>query len=71
MTQETRIEIGQKIRSVREQNNLTQDQLALMVGIGRSYLAKVESGKRNPTVDFVEKVAGGLGMTLEELFKGL
>ena len=71
MTQQTRIEIGQKIRSVREQNNLTQEQLALMVGIGRSYLAKVESGKRNPTVDFVEKVAGGLGMTLEDLFKGL
>lgn len=71
MTQETRIEIGQKIRRAREQNNLTQDQLALMVGIGRSYLAKVESGKRNPTVDFVEKVANGLDMTLEDLFKGL
>lgn len=71
MTQQTRIAIGQKIRAVREQSNLTQDQLALMVGIGRSYLAKVESGKRNPTVDFVEKVAKGLGITLEDLFKGL
>ncbi|BAK45763.1 hypothetical protein EGYY_27710 [Eggerthella sp. YY7918] len=42
-----------------------------MIGVGRSYLAKIETGKRNPTIDFLEKVAIGLDVTLEELFKEL
>lgn len=71
MTQITRKTIGQRIRLLREQNNLTQEQLALMIGVGRSYLAKVEAGSRNATVDFLEKVALGLGTTLGELFEDL
>lgn len=71
MTQETRKSIGLRIRSLREQRNLTQEQLALMTGVGRSYLAKVETGSRNPTVDFLEKIAMGLDTTLGGLFEGL
>ena len=44
---------------------------ALMTGVGRSYLAKVEAGNRNATIDFMEKVALGLGVTLGQLFEGL
>lgn len=71
MTQTTRKHVGLRIRSLREQNNLTQEQLALMTGVGRSYLAKVEAGNRNATVDFMEKIALGLGTTLGQLFEGL
>lgn len=71
MTQTTRKTIGQRIRALREENNLTQEQLALMTGVGRSYLAKVESGSRNATVDFLEKITIGLGTSLGELFEDL
>lgn len=71
MTQITRKNVGRRVRALREQNNLTQEQLALMTGVGRSYLAKVEAGTRNATVDFMEKIALGLGVTLGELFNGL
>lgn len=71
MTQATRKSIGQRIRALREANNLSQEQLALMTGVGRSYLAKVEAGNRNATVDFLEKIAIGLGTTLGSLFKDL
>lgn len=71
MTQTTRKNVGQRIRALREQNNLTQEQLALMTGVGRSYLAKVEAGSRNATVDFLEKIAVGLGTTLGDLFEDL
>ena len=40
-----------------------------MTGVGRSYLAK--AGNRNATIDFMEKVALGLGVTLGQLFEGL
>ena len=56
---------------MREQRNLTQEQLALMTGVGRSYLAKVEVGTRNPTVDFLEKIARSLDTTLGNLFENL
>ncbi|WP_101723437.1 helix-turn-helix domain-containing protein [Eggerthella timonensis] len=71
MTQTTRKNVGQRVRALREQNNLTQEQLALMTGVGRSYLAKVEAGSRNATVDFMEKIALGLGVTLGQLFEDL
>lgn len=71
LTRATRILLGQRVRALREESNLTQEQLALMTGVGRSYLAKVEAGNRNATIDFMEKVALGLGVTLGQLFEGL
>ena len=71
MTRATRILLGQRVRALREESNLTQEQLALMTGVGRSYLAKVEAGNRHATIDFMEKVALGLGVTLGQLFEGL
>lgn len=71
MARATRILVGQRVRALREESNLTQEQLALMTGVGRSYLAKVETGNRNATIDFMEKVALGLGVTLGQLFEGL
>ena len=71
MTRATRILLGQRVRALREESNLTQEQLALMTGVGRSYLAKVEAGNRNATIDFMENVALGLGVTLGQLFEGL
>ena len=65
------IEIGYNIAYYRKHAGLTQEQLALMTGVGRSYLAKVEAGNRNATIDFMEKVALGLGVTLGQLFEGL
>ena len=60
MTRATRILLGQRVRALREESNLTQE-----------HLAKVEAGNRNATIDFMEKVALGLGVTLGQLFEGL
>ena len=37
----------------------------------RTYLASVESGKRNISLENISKIADGFGITLEELFKGI
>lgn len=71
MTLSTRKAIGAKIRALREEGNLTQDKLALMVGVERSYLAKVEAGTRNASIDVLEKIAGGFGLSLSEFFSGI
>ena len=71
MTHATRKNVGQRVRALREESNLTQEQLALMTGVGRSYLAKVEAATATPPSIFMEKVALGLGVTLGQLFEGL
>ena len=69
MTVETRIALGKKIKKLRKANKLSQKKFSLMVSIERGYLSKIEKGKRNATIDVIEKIAGGLDVSLSELFK--
>lgn len=71
MTLNTRQLIGERIRTLRKENGLTQEKLALMVGVERSYLAKVEAGKRNASIDVIERIANGFGLSLAEFFSGI
>ncbi len=64
--------IGKTIRKIREQKNITQQQLAALVNMHRSNYSKVEAGERELSVSALNKVAKHFGMTLDELvnFKG-
>ena len=42
-----------------------------MVGVSRQYLIDIESGRANPTVDMLERIAGGLDSRVGELFGNL
>ena len=63
--------LGQKIKALRNAMGISQEKFALMIDMDRTYYASVESGKRNISINNIEKIAKGLGITLEELFKGL
>ena len=71
MSAETRIALGKRIKELRHSNNLSQKTLALMTNVERSYLAKLESGKRNPGFDLLERISDGFGITLAELLDGI
>ncbi len=71
MTLATRQAIGMRIRQLRKVNGLSQTKLALMVGVERSYFARVEAGSRNASIDVLEKIADGFGMSLSEFFSGI
>lgn len=64
-------DFGQKIRMIRNDLGISQEKFALSIDMDRTYYASVESGKRNISLNNIEKIAKGLGVTLEELFKGL
>ncbi|WP_227698621.1 helix-turn-helix domain-containing protein [Sphingomonas hengshuiensis] len=53
---------GRNVRSARREKGWTQEQLAFEADVKRSYLSEIESGKRNPTLDIVEKIAVALGV---------
>lgn len=64
-------EFGQRIKSLRQKKNLSQEKFALCIDMDRSYYASVENGKRNISLKNIKKIADGLNISLEELFKGL
>lgn len=66
-----RYNLGNRIRVIRGEQNLTQSAFSKMVEINRSYLVDVEHGKRNVSIDNLIKIAKGLDMTLSELFEGV
>lgn len=63
--------VGHRIKAIREEQGLSQRQFALMIRVHRNSLAKIERGETNMTVNTLEKVIAGLGVTPEEFFKGL
>lgn len=47
---ELAIELGRNIRKIRKEKNLSQEKLALMCGLDRSYMGRIERGEVNITV---------------------
>lgn len=64
-------DFGNRIRELRKQLGYSQEQFALRADMDRTYYASVEAGKRNISLNNINKIADGLGVTLSDLFKGL
>lgn len=62
---------GKRIKELRNAAGLSQEKFALSIDMDRTYYASVESGKRNISINNIDKTAHGFGISLEELFKGL
>lgn len=60
---------GQRVKQLRQQRNLTQVELAEELGFARTYLAEIETGKRNPSLDQLKALADGLKVTMVKLFE--
>ena len=65
------LKLGHRIKELRNEIGISQEKFALSIEMDRTYYASVENGKRNISINNIEKIAKGLGVTLEELFKGL
>lgn len=50
---------------------MTQEDLADLIGVDRSYMGFVERGERNPTLDKIIKIAKSFKVNLSELFAGV
>ncbi|MBQ9002801.1 MAG: helix-turn-helix transcriptional regulator, partial [Eggerthellaceae bacterium] len=55
---------------LRQQRNMTQEQLAMLLGVSRQSVAKWEAGQSTPEVDKLVKMADLFGCTLDELVSG-
>lgn len=55
--------IGEKIKAKRLEKGLTQKRLGELSGIAEPTIRRYESGKLNPKLDTIKKIAEGLGIT--------
>ena len=63
-----KITLGQRVRELRKLKGISQEELAFIAGLDRTYIASVEKGKRNISIVNISKLAEALNVTLRELF---
>lgn len=63
-----RSKIGLRIKELRAERDVSQEDFANLIGMSRSYFGEIETGKRNVAVINLEKIVKGLGVTFEEFF---
>lgn len=61
-------QIGERIRKLRKQKDLTQEELAIKVRVSSTYIGFIEQGLRNPSINTADKLARALGVKLSDLF---
>ncbi len=63
--------VGANIRKRRREAELTQEELAHMAGIERSYLSNIEAGKKNFSLGVLVDIAGALKLGVMDLMDGV
>jgi transcriptional regulator with XRE-family HTH domain len=65
------IELGSRISRYRQRRGLSQEALALAADINRSYIASLETGQRNPSLETLARLSLALEVDLGTLVRGL
>ena len=60
--------VGKTIIKLRKEQGMSQETFAYESGIDRRYMSDIENGKRNISLDILERVADKLGIRLSEFF---
>ena len=62
------MDVGKRVRELREQKGISTNKLANLSGISQSYLRDIELGDKNPTVEVISYICGALNITLQDFF---
>ena len=62
------MEIGERLRSIREAKGMTIYKLSQETGIAHNHISDLERGTRKPSVETLRRLVVPLGITLSELF---
>ncbi|MAD14488.1 MAG: transcriptional regulator [Alteromonadaceae bacterium] len=65
------IEFGKKVQEIRKSRSLSQENLAHLADIDRTYISSLERGKRNVSLLNIIKVANALCVSPETFLRGL
>jgi transcriptional regulator with XRE-family HTH domain len=65
------IKIGNRIAEIRKRNKFSQDHLAFIADMDRTYLMRLEKGRANPSVRTLHKIARKLKIKISSLLQDL
>lgn len=68
MQAEICIAYGKAVRTIRQSKKISQEELADLCGLHRTYISDVELGKRNVSLENIDKIAHALQVKKSELF---
>ena len=60
---------GNAVRILRTQKGISQEDFADLCGLHRTYISDIELGKRNVSIENIERISIALNMSLSDLFK--
>lgn len=63
--------LGLRIKYLRKEIGWSQEDLALEANINKNYICDLENGRRNPSLEILERIAAAFQITLSELFRGI
>lgn len=66
-TDERIVAFGQRVREVRKAKGISQEKLAELAGIDRSYMGNIERGEKNVTLKKVYEICDALDVDVKEL----
>ena len=61
-------DLGLRIRQLRNEKHMSQEELAFKAGISPAHLGQIERAVKNPTIDTIGKIASALDVPVTELF---
>ena len=64
-------QLGMRIKYLRKTHHLSQEELSFISGVNKNYISDLERGRRNPTLNVMEKLANALEISLSDLLKGI
>ena len=62
-------QVGNRVRELRDQAGISQEELAARASLHRNYIGSIERGERDVGVAALERLAGALGISLSEFFQ--
>lgn len=63
-----KMRVGLRIKELRAELGMSQEAFAYSIEMSHTYFAEVETGKRNVSIENIDRIARGLGVSLKEFF---
>lgn len=68
MRNEKLVAFGQRVREIRKSKGLSQEGMAALAGVDRSYMGHIERGEKNITLTKIYQISDALGIEVADLF---
>jgi transcriptional regulator with XRE-family HTH domain len=61
--------LGKNLKKIRTEKGISQGDISRKLNMDRGYISGIENGRRNPTIETLEKIASAIGVGVDDLIK--